>query len=85
MQMKLFRKHRKRVVEVDDLSFLSDRNHRYNWLQRHYYHRKLKRRLRKAATIVARNEKVATDLHRYYFVPMSRVTLKSSESASDNT
>ena len=66
----------KRVVEVDDLSFLSDRDHRYGWLKRHYRHHRLRRALKKAEKITASNPKVATDLVRYYFIPKDRITIK---------
>lgn len=67
----------KRVVEVDDLSFLSDRDHRYGWLRRHYRHHRLRRALKKAEKITASNPKVATDLVRYYFIPKDRITIKT--------
>ena len=66
----------KRVVEVEDLSFLSDRNHRYGWFRRHYRHHRLRRALKKAEKIVASNPKTATDLVRYYFVARERIILK---------
>lgn len=67
----------KRVVEVDDLSFLSDRDHRYGWFRRHYRHHRLRRALKKAEKITACNPKVATDLVRYYFIPKDRITIKT--------
>lgn len=66
----------KRVVEVNDLSFLRDRNHRYGWFKRHYRHHKLRRSLKKAEMIIARNPEVAFDIVRYYFIPKDRITLK---------
>lgn len=66
----------KKVVEVHDLSFLSDRNHRYGWLKRHYRHHRLRRALKKAKSIIANNPKVATDIVRYYFVPKDKITIK---------
>ncbi len=66
----------KRVVEVHDLSFLSDRNHHYGWFRRHYRHHKLRRALRKAKAIIASDPVVARDLTRYYFIPKDRITLK---------
>jgi hypothetical protein len=67
----------KRVVEIEDLSFLSDRNHRYGWIRRHYRHHRLRRALKKADKIIACNQKTATDLVRYYFVPKERIMIKS--------
>ena len=66
----------KRVVEVEDLSFLSDRNHRYGWFRRHYRHHRLRRALKKAEKIDASNPKTATDLVRYYFISKERIILK---------
>ncbi|MBQ7019564.1 MAG: hypothetical protein IJN30_01035 [Bacteroidales bacterium] len=67
----------KRVVEVKDLSFLSDRNHRYGWFRRHYRHHRLRLALKRAEKVVAENPEIATDLVRYYFVPKSNITIKN--------
>ena len=56
----------RRVVEVEDLSFLCDREHPYNWFQRHYHHHTLRIALKKADVVIAANQKVAIDLVRYY-------------------
>ncbi len=69
-------KTKKRVVEVHDLSFLSDCNHSYGWIRRHYRHHKLRRALKKAEKIIATNPKAANDIVRYYFVPREKITLK---------
>ena len=66
----------KRVIEVNDLSFLSDRNHHYGWIRRHYRHHRLRRALKKADKIFARNQNVATDIVRYYFVAKDKITVK---------
>ena len=66
----------KNVVEVDDLSFLSDRNHEYGWIRRHYRHHKLRRALKRADMIIAGTPKVATDIARYYFIPKERISIK---------
>lgn len=68
-------KAKKRVVEVHDLSFLSDRNHSYGWIRRHYRHHKLRRALKKAEKIIATNPKAANDIVRYYFIPKERIIL----------
>ncbi len=67
---------RKKVVEVHDLSFLSDRNHRYGWLKRHYRHHLLRRALKKSRVIIASNPDVAKDLTRYYFIPKNRIIVR---------
>ena len=66
----------RRVGEVSDLSYLTDRNHRYNWLQRHYHHHRLRRALKKASQIIAADKAVAYDIHRFYFIPINRISLK---------
>lgn len=68
----------KRIVEVNDLSFLMERNHRYNWLQRHYYHRRFKRAFKKADELVALDKDLAFDLMRYYFIPKYKITIKNN-------
>lgn len=65
-----------RIVEVRDLSFLTDRSHRYNWLQRHFHHHRLRIKVKKANTIIAASDKVATDIHRFYFIPYDRISVK---------
>ncbi|MCM1176612.1 MAG: hypothetical protein NC115_05670 [Bacteroidales bacterium] len=64
----------KKVVLVEDLSFLSDRQH-FNWIQRHYRNIRHRRACRGSDIILAANEKVATDLVKYYFIPKSRIHL----------
>ena len=44
-----------KVAPVEDLSFLSQRHHRYNWLQRHYYNIRYKRACRKADYVIVNN------------------------------
>ncbi len=65
-----------KTVEVHDLSFLSDRNHRYGWLRRHYRHHRLRRALKRAKTIIAANPAVAAELTKYYFIPKDRITIR---------
>lgn len=65
----------RRLIEVNDLSFLSDRNHHYGWFRRHYRHHKLRMALKKADKVMAKDKSVATDLVRYYFVPKEKITI----------
>ncbi len=65
-----------RVVEVHDLSFLSDRDHKYGWFKRHYRHHRLCRALRRARTVIASNPEVAKGLTRYYFIPKDRINIR---------
>lgn len=69
----------KKVVMVHDLSFLSDRNHSYGWLRRHYRHHRLRRVLRRADNIIAGNEEVAKDITRYYFIPKERINIRQTQ------
>ena len=69
---------RQRVVSVEDLSFLRDRNHRYNWFQRHFVHHRLRLKLKKAKTVYAADERVATDLVKYYFVSKDKIVLRGN-------
>ena len=75
--MKKYRdKEGRRVVEVSDLSYLTERDHRYNWFQRHYHHHRLRRALKKAVRIVAADKTVAYDIHRFYFIPNEKSDIK---------
>lgn len=65
-----------RVVEVSDLSFLREWNHRYGWFRRHYKHHRLRRALKKAGKVVAADSVVAADIARYYRVPKDRIDMK---------
>lgn len=69
----------KRVVEVSDLSYLTDRNHRYNWFQRHFHHHRLRRALKKASRVIAADKSVAQDVHRFYFIPHERITIRHKD------
>ena len=75
--MKKYRdKDGRRVVEVSDLSYLTERDHRYNWFQRHYHHHRLRRALKKAVRIVAADKTVAYDIHRFYFIPNEKIDIR---------
>ena len=65
-----------RVVEVSDLSFLREHDHRYGWFRRHYKHHRLRRALKKAAKVIAADPVVAADIARYYRVPKENIDLK---------
>lgn len=68
-----------RLIEVNDLSFLSDRDHRYGWIRRHYKHHRLRRALKKQKAVIASNPEVAYDLRRFYFLPKERITLRQNQ------
>ena len=69
------KKSGKRVVEVGDLSFISDRNHGYGWLRLHLKHHRLRRAL-KRAEVIAADQQSAKDVVKYYFVPKDKIVLK---------
>ena len=66
----------KNVVEVDDLSYLSDRNHPYNWFQRHFHHHRLRIALKKADLVIVPNPETAFDVHRYYFISKEKIIIR---------
>lgn len=72
-----------KVVEVNDISFLTDRNHRYNWLQRHFHHHRLRIKVRKASKILVPSEKAAFDMHRFYFIPYDRISVNSAQQCNE--
>lgn len=65
------------IVEVEDLSPLYER-FGYNWFQRHLFHRRHKKNLRKADVVIVPDEKVRAQVVRYYFVPKDRIVVKDS-------
>lgn len=69
-------KEGRKVIEVDDLSYLSDRDHPYNWFQRHFHHHKLRRALKNADIVIAADPITATDIVRYYFVPKDKIVIR---------
>ena len=73
----------RRVVEVGDLSYLKEREHHYNWFQRHYHHHRLRLSLKKADKVVAANPQVAVDLVRYYFVPKEIIVIRGQDILND--
>ena len=66
----------RRVVEVGDLSYLKEREHHYNWFQRHYHHHSLRIALKKADLVIVSNPETAIDVVRYYFVPMDKIKVR---------
>jgi hypothetical protein len=65
-----------KVVEVKDLSFLRERNHKYGWFRRHYKHLRVRRALKKAGKVVAADPVVAADIYKYYRIPKDHIILK---------
>ena len=76
--MKKYRdKEGRRVVEVSDLSYLTEREHRYNWFQRHYHHHRLRLALKKADKVIAPDAETAENVHRFYFIPREKIEIKA--------
>ena len=73
--MKCYKQNGKRVVEIDDLSFISSRNHKLGWLGLHLTHFRIKLALSRADKVFVPNENVAWDVFRYYFFPKDRIFL----------
>ena len=66
----------RRVVEVGDLSYLKEREHHYNWFQRHYHHHSLRIALKKADRVIVSTPETAIDVVRYYFVPKDKIKVR---------
>ena len=67
-----------RVIEVGDISYLKDRDHHYNWFQRHWHHHRLRISIKKADTVIVPDAETAFDIHRYYFIPMDRIISRTA-------
>lgn len=76
-------KEGRNIIEVDDLTFIGDRDYPYNWFQRHFHHHRLRLALKKADLVVAADTRVAVDLVRYYFVPKEMIVIRDQEQLND--
>ena len=76
-------KEGRNIIEVDDLTFIGDRDYPYNWFQRHFHHHRLRLSLKKADLVVTADTRVAVDLVRYYFVPKERIVIRDQEQLND--
>jgi hypothetical protein len=63
------------VIEVRDLSFLTDPAHSYGWFRRHFLHHWLKWALRHSDCILASDDQTAFNIHRFYFIPLERIAM----------
>lgn len=70
----------KKVLEIDELDFLKNPKHRYGWIRRHFLNIWLKWALRHSDTIIAGDATTAFDIHRFYYIPSSRITVRASKS-----
>ena len=66
----------RRIVEVDDLSYLGDRNHEYSWFQLHKKHHTTRWAVRKADIVIVPDETVAKDVVKYYLISKDKVVIK---------
>ena len=75
--MKTYRdKHTgKFVVEVEDISYLKERSHSYNWFQIHWRHHRLRYFLKRADEVIVHDQETAIDVARYYFIPKEMITI----------
>ena len=73
----------KRIVEVYDLSFISDRVHPYGWLKRHFLHFRFKFSVCRAVRIYANDTTIGVDLVRYYFVPKEKIVVNTNLKSAD--
>lgn len=65
-----------KVIEVEDLSYLTDRDHPYNWFQRHFHHHRLRIAIKNADIIIAPDQKTAIDITRFYFFPKDKIIIR---------
>ena len=69
-------KEGRKVVEVGDITYLKEREHPYNWFQRHWHHHRLRIAIRKADVVIVPDPETAVDVVRYYFIPKERITIR---------
>ena len=69
----------KTILEVDELDFLKNPKHRYGWIKRHFLNLWLKWALDHSDTIIAADSTTAFDIHRFYYIPSSRITVRASK------
>ena len=71
------RKNGKMTLEVNDLSFLKEKEHPYSWFKRHILHFRLKLALVNVDTIYVPDTITGIDLVRYYFVPKDKIVVNA--------
>lgn len=76
--MKCYKKNGTRVVEISDLTFISDRRHKLGWLGLHIRHFSIKFALSRADKVIVPSADVAKDVVRYYFFPKDRIYITGS-------
>ena len=76
--MKCYKKNGTRVVEISDLTFISDRRHKLGWLGLHIRHFSIKFALSRADNVIVPSADVAKDVVRYYFFPKDSIYITGS-------
>lgn len=67
------------ILEIDDLEFLKNPDHHYGWFKRHFLSHWLKWALNHSDVILAGDQTTAFDIHRFYYIPIARITVRSNE------
>lgn len=67
-----------KVLEIYDLSFISDRNHSLGWFGLHYRHLRIKFLLKWADKVLVPDYSVAVDIMKYYFYPGKNIVVDRS-------
>ena len=67
------------VLEIDDLEFRKNPEHRYCWFKRHFLSHWLKWALNHSDVILAGDQTTAFDIHRFYYIPIARITVRSNQ------
>ena len=71
--MKCYKENNIRIVEIDDLSFISNREHKLGWLGLHMRHFRIKYQLSRADKVLVPSADVAADVAKYYFFPKDSI------------
>ena len=64
-----------KIVQIRDLSYISDRNHTLGWFRLHLRHFTIKILLKWADNVHVPDFSVAMDLVKYYFYPRTKIIL----------
>ena len=62
---------------IDELDFLKNPKHRYGWIKRHFLNIWLKWALGNSDIIIAGDPTTAFDIHRFYYIPSDRITVRT--------
>ena len=65
------------TLEVGELEFLKNPEHNYGWFKRHFLSMWLKWALNHSDIIVAGDETIAFDIHRFYYIPSAHIIVKT--------